>query len=183
MSQINPSSNMSLDEDDTIPNANKKENDDLYRIYLYNSNEPIYTIHDIDLYKNLSGYISVFTNDIKDKNIICPEFIEERELTLIIEFIEKYKDTMNYKINLVEDKYYIDLDRPVKDLASFKKQVGDCYQVIEKIFFQKLFLSVINNAMCFDVPILVDILCAKIALDIKYMTKSEINDYFKDAKK
>jgi len=183
MSQNNPSCNISLDDENTLPNIPKKQDDELYHIYLYNSNEPIYTIYDIDLYKNLSGYVSVFIIDIKDKNIICPEFIEEKELKLIIEFIESYKNTMNYKINLVEDKYYIDLDKPVKDLSSFKKQVGDCYQVIEKIFFQKLFLSVINNAMCFDVPILVDVLCAKIALDIKYMTKSEINDYFKDAKK
>ena len=52
----------------------------------------------------------------------------------------------------------------------------------ENLFYQKLFLSVINTAMCLDITILFDIICAKIALDIKYMTRSEMNDYFNEAK-
>jgi len=87
MNQNNPSCNMSLDDEDALPKIQTPQNDNQYRIYLYNSKESIHTIHDIDLYKNLSGYISIFTNDIKDKDIICPEFVEERELKLIIEFI------------------------------------------------------------------------------------------------
>lgn len=166
-------SNMSLDNDEE-----KKE----YHIYLHDEEEPLYHINDITLYQNLSGYISVFVNDIKDQKIILPEFVKQREMNLIIEFIEAYSKTMNYKLNMVEDIYKINIEKPVRDLATFKKEVGDCYEVIEKIFSQKLFLSVINTAMCLDITILFDIICAKIALDIKYMTRSEMNDYFNEAK-
>ena len=166
-------SNMSLDQDEE-----KKQ----YDIYLYDGKEPLYNINDITLYQNLSGYISVFVNDIKDQKIILPDFVKEREMNLIIEFIEAYSKTMNYKLNMLENKYKINIEKPVRDISTFKKEVGDCYEVIEKIFSQKLFLSVINTAMCLDITILFDIICAKIALDIKYMTRSEMNDYFNEAK-
>jgi len=32
--------------------------------------------------------------------------------------------------------------------------------------------------MCIDVPILIEMICAKIAIDIKYLTKIEIDNYF-----
>lgn len=166
-------SNMSLDKEEE-----KKE----YYIHLHEEEEPLYHVKDITLYQNLSGYVSVFVNDIKDQKIILPEFVKRREMNLIIEFIESYSKTTNYKLNMVEDKYKINIEKPVRDLATFKKEVGDCYEVIEKIFSQKLFLSVINTAMCLDITILFDIICAKIALDIKYMTRSEMNDYFNEAK-
>jgi hypothetical protein len=173
-SQTNLNSDMSLE--------HTKTEEKNYELFLYNSTEPLFIVKDISAYVNLSGYISVFVNDIKDNKILLPDFVKEQEMKLIVEFIESYKDTTNYKFNEVTGEYKIDIEKPVKDLNSLKKKVGDCYKVIETIFSKKMFLSVMNSCMCLDIPILTDIICAKIALDVKYMIRSEINEYFQEAK-
>lgn len=153
-----------------------------YHFFLRDSKESFVSVKDIAPYKNLSGYISVFVNDIKDNNILLPSFVKEHEMKLIIDFVRSYENSNNYKLNQITGEYKIDIEKPLKDFNSLKKKLGECYSAIDSIFSQKMFLNVLNTCMCLDIPILTDIICAKIAADIKHMTRSEINDYFNEAK-
>lgn len=153
-----------------------------YYIFLSSGNKIIKTISDISPYCNLSEYIKIFVNDIKDNTIRIPNFVDEVSMNIIIDFIEIYSNTNQYKINEVSNDFNINIVKPVRSDEKLRDQIGtDNYNYINNIISRRIFKKILNAAMCLNIPILIEMICAKIAIDIKYLTKVEIENYFRDS--
>ena len=173
MSQINQIN--SLDASDNVV-ENKS-----YNILLSSENKIVKTISNISPYYNLSNYIKIFIDDVKDgeNNIIIPSFVDEESMHIIINFIETYSKTTQYKFNEVSNEFKIEISKPVKSEEKLIEQVGnENYNYLRTIFARRIFKKILDVAMCLDIPILIEMICAKIAVDIKYLTRIEINNYF-----
>ena len=176
MSQINQIN--SLDASDNVV-ENKS-----YNILLSSENKIVKTISNISPYYNLSNYIKIFIDDVKDgeNNIIIPSFVDEESMHIIINFIETYSKTTQYKFNEVSNEFKIEISKPVKSEEKLIEQVGnENYNYLRTIFARRIFKKILDVAMCLDIPILIEMICAKIAVDIKYLTRIEINNYFNDS--
>lgn len=153
-----------------------------YKIFLSSENKIVKTISDITPYYNLSNYVKIFIDDIKDNEdvIIIPSFVDEESLNIIIEFIEVYSRSNQYKFNEVTNEFKIEISKPIRNEDKLREQIGtENYSYIKnKIFSRRIFKKVLNSAMCLDVAILIEMISAKIAIDIKYLTKIEIENYF-----
>lgn len=151
-----------------------------YKIIL-NEDKVIKTVSDITPYYNLSNYIKIFIDDIKDNDLIMiPDSVDEESLNIIIGFIEVYSKSNQYKINEVTNEFKIEISKPIRNEDKLREQIGtENYSYIRsQIFSRRIFKKILNAAMCLDVPILIEMICAKIAIDIKYLTKIEIDNYF-----
>jgi hypothetical protein len=178
MSQMSvPQEITSLDSSENIIINNKS-----YSILLSSENKIVKTISDITPYYNLSNYVKIFIDDIKDADnvVIIPSFVDEESLNIIIEFIEVYSKSNQYKFNEVTNEFKIEISKPVRNEDKLREQIGiENYNYIKShIFSRRIFKKILNAAMCIDVPILIEMICAKIAIDIKYLTKIEIDNYF-----
>lgn len=151
-----------------------------YKIIL-NEDKVITTVSDIAPYYNLSNYIKIFIDDIKDNDLIMiPDSVDEESLNIIIGFIEVYSKSNQYKINEATNEFKIEISKPIRNEDKLRDQIGtENYSYIRsQIFSRRIFKKILNAAMCLDVPILIEMICAKIAIDIKYLTKIEIDNYF-----
>jgi hypothetical protein len=165
----------SLDSDENIIETKKS-----YNIIL-NEDKVVKTITDITPYYNLSDYIKVFIDDVKDNDgIMIPSSVDEESLNIIIGFIEVYSNSNQYKINEVTNEFKIEISKPIRNEDKLREQIGnENYSYIRsQIFSRRIFKKILNAAMCLDVSILIEMICAKIAIDIKYLTKIEIDNYF-----
>lgn len=165
----------SLDASENIIETKKS-----YKI-IVNEDKVVKTISDIIPYYNLSDYIKVFIDDIKDNNLIMiPSSIDEESLNIIIGFIEVYSKSNQYKVNEAINEFKIEISKPIRNEDKLREQIGnENYSYIKsQIFSRRIFKKILNAAMCLDVPILIEMICAKIAIDIKYLTKVEIDNYF-----
>lgn len=162
---------------------NKDDKQKQYNFIIENSTGQLITIpiYDISPYYNLSNYIKIFIDDIKDTNILISNYIDIETLNTIINFISLYSKTEQYKINVVTDDFTINILKPVKDEVQLKQNIGnDLFYFIKNIFACKKINKILNIAMYLDIPILIEIICAKIAVDVKYLSKREIEKYFQD---
>lgn len=178
MSQMSvPREITSLDSSENVIINNKS-----YSFLLSSENKIVKTISDITPYYNLSNYVKIFIDDIKDSNnvIIIPSFVDEESLNIIINFIEVYSKSNQYKFNEVTKDFKIEISKPVRSEEKLREQIGnENYSYIKNhIFSRHIFKKILNSAMCIDVPILIEMICAIIAIDIKYLTKIEIDNYF-----
>ena len=152
-----------------------------YLFYIYSDTIlPIHKTNDIEPYIKLSEYISVFVNDIKEDNkIIFPSFVTEEYAKYFITFVESFKMCEKYKILQVNNSFII--NKPVSSDTELWKDLGhELYSFTRDIITKKKFISMMNTAKCLICSVLFESLCAKVALDIKYLTKTEIEHYFQD---
>lgn len=164
----------SLDTSENIINSKKS-------YFLSYENNIVKTISNITPYYNLSNYIKIFIDDIKDNDLIMiPSSVDEESLNIITDFIEVYSKSNQYKINEVTNEFKIEISKPIRNEEKLREQIGtENYSYIRsQIFSRRIFKKILNAAMCLDVPILIEMICAKIAIDIKYLTKVEIDNYF-----
>ncbi len=164
----------SLDASENIINPKKS-------YFLSYENNIVKTISNITPYYNLSNYIKIFIDDIKDNDLIMiPSSVDEESLNIITDFIEVYSKSNQYKINEVTNEFKIEISKPIRNEEKLREQIGtENYSYIRsQIFSRRIFKKILNAAMCLDVPILIEMICAKIAIDIKYLTKVEIDNYF-----
>ena len=111
---------------------------------------------------------------------MIPSSVDEESLKIITDFIEVYSKSNQYKFNEVTNEFNIDISKPIRNEDKLREQIGtENYSYIRnQIFSRRIFKKILNAAMCLDVPILIEMICAKIAIDIKYLTKIEIDNYF-----
>lgn len=167
--------NLSLDNDDKIKIINDNHK------FTLEHNKIVLDINDITPYYNLSNYIKIFIDDIKDTNILISNSIDEETMKHIISFVELYSKTEQYQVNLVTDDFTINIVKPVKDEIQLKQNIGnDLFYFLKNIFCMRKANKLLNAAMYLDIPILVEIICAKIAVDVKYLSKREIEVYFQN---
>lgn len=167
----------SLDESTDVDKIDEKE----YNIIMDSTNKKIYSTRDISIFSNLSGYIKTCVEDVKGEDIYIPSYVDEDSLNIIINFINLYSKSSHYKLNLINNSFDINISKPVKMEETLKQEVGDeVFYFIKNLFARKIFNKILNVAMCLDVSILIEIICAKIALDIKYLSKREIEIYFQN---
>lgn len=154
-----------------------------YLFYLNSDhNNPIHKTCEIEPYINLSEYIKIFVHDIKENNhIIFPGYVTEEYARYFINFVETFKQSETYKICEINDCFEINIQKPVQSDTGLWKDIGhELFSYTRDIINRKKFITMMNTAMCLNSPILAEALSAKIALDIKYLTKTEIEDYFKN---
>ena len=143
---------------------------------------PLYKTNDIEPYINLSEYINVFVNDIKEDNkIIFPGFVTEEYAKYFINFVESFKTCEKYKICQVKNSFNIEINKPVSSETDLWKDIGqELFSFTRDIITKKKFITMMNTSMCLISPVLFEALSAKVALDIKYLTKVEIEHYFQN---
>jgi hypothetical protein len=169
-----------LDNDMTKLDNNNQQ----YNFILEKSSEENQTIPipNISPYYNLSNYIKIFIDDIKDTNIIISNYIDIETMNIIINFVNLYSNTEQYKINFATDNFTINIVKPVKDEVQLKQDIGnELFYFIKNIFASKKANKILNAAIYLDIPILIEIICAKIAVDVKYLSKRETEAYFQNS--
>jgi len=158
-----------LDQDFKQPQEN-------YQIYLESTQEVIYETSDIQPFINLSKYITIFVNDVKNNRILIPEYVDKNSMNMIIKFIEIYSNTTHYKNNTFTE---INIRKPVQNEFILREDItDDIFEYVREVLNMKKFKKFTNVCLLLDIPILVECISAFIALEIKYLTKKEISNYF-----
>lgn len=152
-----------------------------YKIYLDSkADKPFITTNDITAFYNLSGFVKMYKDSFKEDSIYLPEFVKTEDMQFIWDFVKRYEESFNYKLSLVNGDFNIIISKPILDEEQLRKEISnEIYFFVNKVFVNKTFSRILDVAMCLDLQVLIEIICAKIALDIKFLSKYQLQTYFK----
>ena len=152
-----------------------------YKIYLGSkADKPFITTNDITAFYNLSGFVRMYKDSFQEDSIYLPEFVKTEDMQFIWDFIKRYEESFNYKLSLVNGDFNIIISKPILDEEQLRKEISnEIYFFVNKVFVNKTFSRILDVAMCLDLQVLIEIICAKIALDIKFLSKYQLQNYFK----
>lgn len=164
-------------EENTLMSKDDKE----YKIYLGSkTDKPFIITKNITPFYNLSGFIKMYKDSFKEDSIYIPDFVKEEDMRFVWDFVMRYEESFNYKLSIVNGDFNINISKPVMDEEQLRKEISnEIYFFVNKVFVNRTFSRILDVAMCLDMQVLIEIICAKIALDIKFMPMYQLENYFR----
>jgi len=164
------------EEKSLVINDNKE-----YKIYLGSkTDKPFITTKNITPLYNLSGFVKMYKDSFKEDSIYIPDFVKEEDMRFVWDFVMKYEESFNYRLATVTEDFSINISKPIMDEEQLRKEISnEIYFFVNKLFVNRTFSRMLDVAMCLDMQVLIEIICAKIALDIKFMPMHQLQTYFR----
>jgi len=157
------------------------KDDKEYKIYLGSkTDKPFIITKNINPLYNLSGFVKMYKDSFKEDSIYIPDFVKEEDMKFIWDFVVKYEESFNYRLGMVTEDFSINISKPIMDEEQLRKEISnEIYFFVNKVFVNRTFSRMLDVAMCLDIQVLIEIICAKIALDIKFMPMHQLQNYFR----
>lgn len=118
-----------------------------------------------NILSELSNVVKIFQNELQnDKIIYIPDYIKKESMLLIIDFCDMYNDTVG------------EIIKPITE-NKFQDWVGEEIYIWFLLLKRKQLFDLLNNANCLCMDELIEIICVRLALNIKEMTMDNLIEY------